>query len=134
MSKTTAPIIVGSGLDDVKIVTLQKSTLNDFEDYLSTTGECAAIKDKKKSTVYFENRDILILNGVCKNIIRGGSQTSLVFKKINGEYIINANKTGISSDSSLEFNGGVFTIVSNNGDGIKSVPDCTDTDSLGKIW
>ena len=132
-SKTTAPIIVTSGLDNVKIVTLQKSVLNDLEDYLTTTGECAAIKVKKKSTVYFENRDTLTLNGVCKNIIKGGSQTSLIFKKSDGEYIINANKTGISSDGSLEFNGGVFTIVSDNGDGIKSEPDKTDTDSLGKI-
>ena len=132
-SKTTAPIIVNSGLDNVKIVTLQKSSLNDLEDPLTTTGECAAIKVKKKSTVTFENRDTLTLNGVCKNIIKGGSQTSLVFKKSDGEYIINANKTGISSDGSLEFNGGVFTIVSEYGDGIKSMPDKTDTDSLGKI-
>jgi len=132
-SKTNAPIIVTSGLDNVKIVTLQKSTLNDLEDYLTTTGECAAIKIKKKSTVYFENRDTLTLNGVCKNIIKGGSQTSLIFKKSDGEYIINANKTGISSDGSLEFNGGVFTIVSDYGDGIKSEPGKTDTDSLGKI-
>ena len=132
-SKTTAPIIVNSGLENVKIVTLQKSTLNDFEDPLSTTGECAAIKVKKKSTVTFENRDTLTLNGICKNIIKGGSQTSLVFKKSNGEYIINANKTGISSDGSLEFNGGVYTIVSDYGEGIKSMPDKTDTDSLGKI-
>jgi len=132
-SKTNAPIIVTSGLDNVKIVTLQKSTLNDLEDYLTTTGECAAIKIKKKSTVYFENRDTLTLNGVCKNIIKGGSQTSLIFKKSDGEYIINANKTGISSDGSLEFNGGVFTIVSDYGDGIKSESGKTDTDSLGKI-
>ena len=79
-SRTTAPIIVNSGLDNVKIVTLQKSTLNDLEDYLTTTGECAAIKVKKKSTVYFENRDTLGLNGICKNVIKGGSQTSLKIK------------------------------------------------------
>jgi len=132
-SKTTAPIIVNSGLDNAKIVTLQKSTLNDLEDSLATTGECAVIKVKKSSIVYFENRDTFTLNGLCKNIIKGGSQTSLIFKKSNGEYIINANKTGISSDGSLEFDGGVFAIVSEYGDGIKSVPDKDDTDSLGKI-
>jgi len=132
-SKITAPIIVTSGLDNVKIVALQKSTLNDLENSLTTTGECAAIKVKSKSIVYFENRDTLTLNGICKNIIKGGSQTSLVFKKSEGEYIINANKTGISSDGSLEFDGGVFTIVSEYGDGIKSTPDKTDADSLGKI-
>ena len=47
-SRTTAPIIVNNGLDNVKIVTLQKSALNDLEDYLTTTGECAAIKVKKR--------------------------------------------------------------------------------------
>ena len=47
-SRTTAPIIVNSGLDNVKIVNLQKSTLNDLEEPLSTTGECAAIKVKKR--------------------------------------------------------------------------------------
>ena len=58
-SKTTAPIIVNSGLDNVKIVTLQNSTLNELEDPLSTTGKCAAIKVKKMSIVTFENWDTL---------------------------------------------------------------------------
>ena len=47
-SRTTAPIIVNNGLDKIKIVTLQKSTLNDLEEYLTITGECEAIKVKKR--------------------------------------------------------------------------------------
>ena len=91
------------------------------------------VKIKKNSSIYFRNNDILKLSGECKNIIRGGSQVSITFEKSEGEYIINSYKTAISSDGLLEFNGGIFTIISEYGDAIKSSPEDLDSDSLGKI-
>ena len=132
-SSKTAPIIVTSDLREVQIMNLQNSILNDLEDVDSTTGECAVVKIKKNSTVSFRNNDVLTLNGICKNVIKGGKETSVIFEKSNGEYIINANKTGISSDGTLEFNFAKYNIISENGDAIKSLPDDEDTDSLGKI-
>ena len=132
-SKTTAPLIINSNLNEIKIINIQNTTLNDLEDSTTTQGECAAVKIKKKSVVSFENQGLFTLNGKCKNIIKGGEQVSLIFENSNGEYIINANKTAISSDGSLEFNLGKYTIISKYGDAIKSSPEDTDTSSLGKI-
>ena len=132
-SKTTAPLIINSNLNEIKIINIQNTTLSDLEDSTITQGECAVVKIKKKSVVSFENQGLFTLNGVCKNIIKGGEQVSLIFENSNGEYIINANKTAISSDGSLEFNLGKYTIISKFGDAIKSSPEDTDTSSLGKI-
>ena len=132
-SKTTAPLIVNSNLSGVKIINIQNATLHDLEDVSSTSGECAAIKIKKKSAVSLENQGLFTLNGICKNVIKGGEETSIIFENSNGEYVINANNTAIASDGSLEFNLGKYTIVSKFGDAIKSSPEDTDTASLGKI-
>ena len=132
-SKTTAPIIVNSKLDDVKIINIQNTTLKDYEAETTTSGECAVIKVKKKSVVSFENQGLFTLYGECKNVIKGGAETSLIFVNSNGEYKITAEKTGIASDGYLEFNLGKYTIISKNGDAIKSNPEDTDTASLGKI-
>ena len=132
-SKKNAPIIVTKNTKDVKIINLENTELNDLEDKKKTTGECAVIKVGSNSTVSIENQDILTLNGECKSIIRGGKQASIVFKKGEGEYIINAKKTAIESDGLLQFNGGKFTITSENGDAIRSQPDDDDEESLGKI-
>ena len=132
-SSVTAPLTVNSKLDDINIINIENTTLKDFEDVEITEGECAVIKIKKKSVVSFENQATFTLEGICKNVIKGNSETSIVFVSSKGEYKINANKTGISSDGSLEFNQGTYTINSTYGDAIKSTPDDTDTDSLGKI-
>ena len=131
-SSTTAPITINSKLKGVKIIASDSATLIDNEDE-STTGECAVIKIKKKSEVTFQNLKGLTLKGLCKNVIKGGAETSIIFDNSDGTYNINANNTAISSDGSLEFNGGVFNINTNRGDAIKSSPDDTDNDSLGKI-
>ena len=131
-SKTTAPLTINSNLE-VQIINVQNTTLKDLEDSSTTTGECAAIKIKKKSVVSFENQGLFTLSGDCKNVIKGGEQASLIFINSNGEYKITADKTAISSDGSLEFNLGKYTIISKNGDAIKSAPEDTDTASLGKI-
>ena len=73
------------------------------------------------------------MNGDCKYIIKGGIQTSIIFQKSSGEYIINARKTAIESDGLLEFNGSIFIISSEKGDAIKSTPEDSDLESLGKI-
>ena len=132
-SKITAPIIVGSNLEDVKIINIQNTVLSDLENPLTTEGECAVIKIKKNSKVYMGNTDTLTLNGKCKNLIKGGNKVSIIFEKSDGEYILNANKAAIDTDNYLEFNGGKFTIVSDFGDAIKVSPDDFDTENLGKI-
>ena len=132
-SKKNSPIIVTKNSKDVKIINLENTVLTDLEDKKTTTGECAVIKVSQNSTLSIENNGILTLNGQCKSIIKGGKQASIVFEKAEGEYIINARKTAIESDSLLQFDGGKFTIRSENGDAIKSQPDDSDKESLGKI-
>ena len=132
-SKKNAPIIVTKNSKDVKIINLENTELNDLEDKQTTTGECAVIKVGQNSTVSIENQDILTLNGVCKSIIKGGKQASIIFEKAEGEYIIKTRKTAIESDGLLQFDGGKFTITSENGDAIKSQPNDDDKESLGKI-
>lgn len=131
-SSTTAPIVVDDNLNDVKIINIQNSTLNDIEDPSTTEGECAVVKIKKNSKVIFDNQGDLKMNGLCKNIIKGGNNVSIIFEKSDGELIINANKTAISSDGYLEFNGGKFTIIA-GGDAIKSSPDEDVAGNNGKI-
>ena len=132
-SKKDSPIIINSKLNNITITNLGNTILNDLEDYDKTDGECAVIKIRKHSIVYFKNNDIIELNGNCKSVIKGGKNTSLIFEKSFGEYKINANKTGIISDNLLQFDGGIFTIHSKYGEGIKSLPDKNDTVNLGKI-
>ena len=131
-SSTTAPITVNSKLKGVKIIALENASLKDKEDETST-GECAVIKIKKKSEVTFHNENSFTLTCSCKNVIKGGVETSVIFDSSNGIYHIEAEKNGIASDGYLEFNGGIFNINTKSGDGVKSTPDDTDTDSLGTI-
>lgn len=133
-SKETSPIIITSNLKDVRIINLQNTIIKDLEDPLTTEGECAAIKIKKNSIVYFENEENFQLSGDCKNIIKGVDNVDLIFEKSDGEYIINANKTAINSDGSIQFKGGIFNIYSEYGDAIKSNPSDYDTESQGKIF
>ena len=132
-SSKTAPIIVNSKLDNVKIISLGGVVLQDLEEQATTTGECAVIKIKKNSKVTFSNQKDFKLIGKCKNVIKGGSLANIIFEDSDGEYTINAYENGISSDNLVQFNGGKFTITTETGDGIKSSPDETDTESLGKI-
>ena len=132
-SSITSPIIVNSKLKDIKIISIENVILKDLEDSSLTSGECAVIKIKKKTEISFENQKDFKLNGNCKNVIKGGEQTSITFDSSNGEYTINGNKNGISSDGLLTFNGGIFTIKAETGDAIKSSPEDDDTVSLGKI-
>ena len=131
-STTTAPITVNSQLKGVKIVAVENVILNDKEDE-NSTGECAVIKVKKKSEVTIENEKTFTLSGTCKNVIKGGEQTSIIFGNSEGTYNIEAENNGIVSDGYLEFNGGIFNIVTKSGDAVKSSPDDTDTESLGRI-
>lgn len=131
-SSTTAPITVNSQLKGVKIVAVENVILKNKEEE-SSTGECAVIKIKKKSEVTIENQATFTLSGTCKNVIKGGVETSVIFGNSDGTYTIDAQNNGIASDGYLEFNGGVFNIDTKSGDAVKSSPDDTDTDSLGRI-
>ena len=120
-------------MDNVKIISLGSVVLKNFENQTNTTGECAVIKVKKKTTVRFSNQKDFKLIGKCKNVIKGGSLANIIFEKSDGEYTIDAYQNGISSDNLVQFNGGKFSITTETGDGIKSSPDDTDIESLGKI-
>ena len=132
-SRTNSPIIVKSNLQKVTITSLGNVILQDLEDQNTTIGECAVIKIKKMSTVTFHNEKELKLIGKCKNVIKGGFKSNIIFNVSDGEYIINAYNNGISSDNLIQFNGGKFIINTENGDAIKSSPDVGDSESLGKI-
>ena len=131
-SKVTAPITVNSNLNNVQIITKANSSLIDLEDYATILGEKSAIKIKKNSIVYLENEDILYLTGNCSNAIKSTFNSSIIFQKSKGKYIIYSYKASISAESYLEFNGGNFEITS-NGDAIVADPDTGDTIGLGKI-
>ena len=131
-SSTTAPITVNSQLTGVKIIAVENVILNDKEDE-NSTGECAVIKVKKKSEVTIENLKTFTLSGTCKNVINGGEQSSIIFGNSEGTYTIDAENNGINCDGYLEFNGGIFNIDTKSGDAVKSSPDDTDIDSLGRI-
>ena len=126
-SNTNSPIIVKSKLENINIISLGNVQLQDLEVETNTTGECAVIKIKKMSNVTFSNEEDFKLIGKCKNVIKGGSQSNIIFNESNGEYIINAYKNGISSDNLVQFNGGKFIINTETGDAIKSSPDEEDT-------
>ena len=132
-SQKTAPIVVNNGFTNVEIINIGKTELIDFEDKKTTEGECAVIKIKYNSEVHIQNNGTLKLSGTCKNIIKGGNRTSIIFKKSTGKYIIYAHKTAIDSNGYLEFNGGSFDIESTNGDAIRSLPGDDEPESLGKI-
>ena len=130
-SKETAPITVEDNLKDIKITNVQNTTLNDLEDPSNINGECAVIKIKKNSEVIFDNQGTFNFNGKCKNVIKGGSDVSIIFEKSQGTYIINGDGKGIATDGYLEFNGGSY-IIKAGGDAIKCDPDETK-DNNGKI-
>ena len=131
-SSTTAPITVNSKLTGVKIVALENVILQNKEDE-NSAGECAVIKVKKNSEVTIENQNTFTLSGSCKNVIKGGEETSIIFGNSEGTYTIDAENNGIASDGYLEFNGGIFNINTNSGDAVKSTPEDSDIVSLGKI-
>ena len=132
-SNITSPIIINSKLNDITITSLENVILIDNEIPNATLGECSVIKIKKNSVVTIQNEKDFTLIGTCKNIVKGGTQTSIKFGSYNGVYMIKAYQNGISSDHYLEFNGGIFNIKTETGDGIKSSPDDTDLTSEGKI-
>ena len=130
-SKETAPITVEANLKDIKITNVQNTTLNDLEDPSNINGECAVIKIKKNSEVIFDNQGAFNFNGKCKNVIKGGSDVSIIFEKSQGTYIIDGDGNGIATDGYLEFNGGSY-IMKAGGDAIKCDPD-EAKDNNGKI-
>ena len=132
-SNITAPIIINSKLNDISITSIDNVFLKNTQSPNATTGECAAIKIKKKSQVTINCEKYFSLISESKNVIKGGEESSIKFGESNGEYIIKGYKNGISCDHYLEFNGGIFTIETETGDAIKSSPDDTDTKSEGKI-
>ena len=121
-SKNKAPIIIIDDLKDIHINFINKNIIKDLEDKETTNGGCSVIKIKKNSIVHIQNKGTLTLYGECKNIIKGGRNTTVIFDESDGECKIESNKTAIDVDGQLEFNGGKFKIISQS-DAIKSEPD-----------
>ena len=138
-SSKTAPIVVKKSTSATIHLT-GTSTVTDKEDPDNETSsdttvadafEGAAIKVKSGSTLVFCGDGTLKADGSnCKNAIKGGTSSSIVFN--GGTYEISAANNGIAADGSLVFNAGTFTIDADN-DGIKSVPDTDDTESSGTV-
>lgn len=94
--------------------------------------EGAAIKVKSGSTAEFCGSGTLNVNGNAKNGIKGSETAALTFYDDRTTYHINAANNGIGSDGSVVIYGGTFDIEADN-DGIKSVPEETDTESVGTV-
>ena len=118
-SNITAPIIINSKLNDISITSIDNVFLKNTQSPNATTGECAAIKIKKKSQVTINCEKYFSLISESKNVIKGGEESSIKFGESNGEYIIKGYKNGISCDHYLEFNiyinDGTFDIKTENG-------------------
>ena len=132
-SSISSPIFVERNLENIQIIAIENVVLNDYEEFGTTGGECSVIKIKKNSKVVFRNKDKFLLNGKCKNVIKGASKTTISFDSSNGEYIINGYQNGIVSENLLIFNGSKFNIITTIGDAVQAKPDENDTISLGKI-
>ena len=134
----TAPVVIKKST--AAIIHLEGiSTLTDNENPEDETSEDtavaeafegAAVKVKSGSSVTFCGTGKLTVNGNAKNGIKGGAESNLIFN--DGTYIVTAANNGIAADGSITVNGGSFTVVSEN-DGMKSVPDETDTVSAGSM-
>ena len=131
-SARKSPIIILKDSKDIHINILANTVIKDLEIEKTTEGGCTAIQIKSNSVVYIKNDDVLTLIGECRNAIKGGYKSSVIFEKSDGEYIIQSTKTAIDVEDQLEFNGNIFKINSEK-DAIKSLPDDDDNDSLGKI-
>ena len=149
-SSSTAPIVVKKG-STATIHLEGTSTLTDNEDPANETStdatvadafEGACIKVKSGSSVTFCGDGTLNVVANAKNGIKGGSTSTLTFNatgsiNVSGNYSGSATSAGavnngIAADGSLVINSGTFDIDAAN-DGIKSVPDADDADSVGSI-
>ena len=132
-SASTAPIVIKK-TSTVLILLKGTSTLTDNEDAsteeTNADFEGAAIKFKSGSTLVIAGDGTLNIAGNAKNGIKGGAESALTID--GGVYNVTCANNGIAADGSVVINAGTFTIDSEN-DGIKSVPDDTDTASAGTI-
>lgn len=127
-----APITINKNNTDITIKLVGTSYLTDNEsDTTSSDYEGAAIKAKSGSSVTFTGSGALYAYGNTKNGIKGGAEADLIFD--NGTYHVEAVNNAIASDGTLTVNNGTFDIDADN-DGLKSVPDDTDTASNGAIY
>ena len=139
-ASSTAPIIIKKA-SSVTIHTEGSVNLYDNENPDNETSEDTAVADafegagikvKSGSTATFCGDGTLNVYGTAKNGIKGGATSSLIFADSGMTYSVTAVNNGIAADGSVVIYDGVFKIDSEN-DGIKSVPDETDTDSTGSI-
>ncbi|MBR6505897.1 carbohydrate-binding domain-containing protein [Candidatus Saccharibacteria bacterium] len=134
---STAPFIINRAADDgtgteVAVKLYGTSTLTDNEsDNTLPDYEGAAIKVKSGSSLTFSGPGTLNVISNYKNGIKGSSNSSITFN--GGIYSISSVNNGIAVDGTMTFNKGTFDIDAGN-DGIKAVPDLDDLDSAGAIY
>ena len=130
---TTAPVVIKKSTT-ATIVVRGSSTITDGEDPLTEATnelyEGAAIKIKSSANVTFTGDGSLNAIGTAKNGIKGGAETTLTFD--GGSYTVDAVNSCISCDHYIEFNGGDFSLTSDD-DGIVAEPDPDDLNSCGDV-
>lgn len=139
-STTGAPIVVKKS-SNVTIHIENTVTLTDNEnpededstdEAVADAYEGAAIKVKSGSTVNFCGSGTLNINGNAKNGIKGAATATVTFYDSRTTYHVTAANNGIGSDGRVIIRGGTFDIQADN-DGIKSVPEETDAESVGSV-
>ncbi|MBR2778882.1 MAG: carbohydrate-binding domain-containing protein [Firmicutes bacterium] len=139
-ASSTAPVVVKKS-SEVTIHTKGAVNLYDNEDPANETSSDAAVADayegavikvKSGSSATFCGNGTLNIYGNAKNGIKGAASSALVFADSGTTYHVTAVNNGIAADGSITIYDGTFAIDSEN-DGIKAVPDDTDTASAGSI-
>ena len=152
-SSSTAPIVAKkSSQVAIRLMDGTTSTFTNAEDPANETSsdatiadafEGACIKAKAGSSVTFCGGGDLTCVANAKNGIKGGATSTLTFNQsgtvtITGNYngsatSAGAANNGIAADGTVIINQGTFDVAAAN-DGIKSVPDTDDADSVGSIY
>ena len=139
-ASSTAPIVIKKS-SSVTVHVEGTTSLYDNEDPNAETSadpataeafEGAAVKAKSGAAVTFCGNGTLNIYGNAKNGIKGAAKSSLIFADADVSYNVAAANNGIAADGTIVIRDGIFDIEAVN-DGIKSVPEETDTESTGTV-
>ena len=129
----TAPITVKKD-SRVLLILEGESTLTDDEDASTEEtnedyeGACVKVKTGSSLTVW--GSGVLNAAGNAKNGLKGAAETALTVD--GGTVNVTAANNAVAFDGSVTVNAGALTLTAGN-DGIKAVPDETDTVSAGTV-
>ena len=132
-ASTTAPITVKKD-SRVLLILEGESTLTDDEDASTEEtnedfeGACVKVKTGSSLTVW--GSGVLNAAGNAKNGLKGAAETALTVD--GGTVKVTAANNAVAFDGSVTVNAGTLTLTAGN-DGIKAVPNETDTVSAGNV-